>query len=232
MLSLLHLNVPNESLYHIDGVAPYYRVALQHEWGRGHQSAMIGSFGLDAKVYQPGIAPTGLSDRYKDTAFDAQYQYITDKHRFSAMYTNVHEQQTLDNAYANGGAANHTNTLNFVNAKLSYYYNKWYGISVGYQKTSGSVDSLLYAPYDIAHPDNPAVSAVNANANGSPETEAYIAELNWLFSSTDAQSFRKRRLVLQYTAYSKFNGAGSNYNGSGRDAKDNNTLYLLAWLMY
>ena len=30
----------------------------------------------------------------------------------------------------------------------------------------------------------------------------------------------------------KFNGASSNYDGNGRNAKDNDTLYLLAWLAF
>jgi hypothetical protein len=33
-------------------------------------------------------------------------------------------------------------------------------------------------------------------------------------------------------AYQKFNGGTSNYDGSGRSASDNNTVYLLAWLMF
>jgi hypothetical protein len=32
--------------------------------------------------------------------------------------------------------------------------------------------------------------------------------------------------------YTKFNGARNNYDGSGRNASDNNTLYLLAWLVF
>jgi hypothetical protein len=31
-------------------------------------------------------------------------------------------------------------------------------------------------------------------------------------------------------AYDRFNGAGHNYDGFGRNASDNNTLFLLAWL--
>ena len=37
------------------------------------------------------------------------------------------------------------------------------------------------------------------------------------------------QLALQYAFYFKFNGAQSNYDGFGRNAWDNNTLYLLAW---
>ena len=40
------------------------------------------------------------------------------------------------------------------------------------------------------------------------------------------------RFTAQYVAYTKFNGASSNYDGSGRGASDNNTLYLLAWLVF
>ena len=32
--------------------------------------------------------------------------------------------------------------------------------------------------------------------------------------------------------YNEFNGAHSDYDGFGRDASDNNTLYFLAWLMF
>jgi hypothetical protein len=32
--------------------------------------------------------------------------------------------------------------------------------------------------------------------------------------------------------YNKFNGGSTNYDGSGRNAKDNNTLYLLGWINF
>jgi hypothetical protein len=40
------------------------------------------------------------------------------------------------------------------------------------------------------------------------------------------------RFALQYIAYSKFDGEKTNYDGNNRDAKDNNTLYLLGWFMW
>ena len=36
----------------------------------------------------------------------------------------------------------------------------------------------------------------------------------------------------QYTAYNKFNGATDNYDGAGRNANDNNTLFLYAWFAF
>jgi hypothetical protein len=40
------------------------------------------------------------------------------------------------------------------------------------------------------------------------------------------------RFSLAFTSFGKFNGSAKNYDGNGRDAADNNTTYLLAWLMF
>jgi hypothetical protein len=37
------------------------------------------------------------------------------------------------------------------------------------------------------------------------------------------------RLGLQYTRYERFQGSSRDYDGNGRDAADNNTLFLFAW---
>jgi hypothetical protein len=41
---------------------------------------------------------------------------------------------------------------------------------------------------------------------------------------------RKRRVKFgaQYTGYTRFNGQGTNYDGSGRKASANNSIYLIA----
>jgi hypothetical protein len=40
------------------------------------------------------------------------------------------------------------------------------------------------------------------------------------------------RVGVQYVAYTKFDGSSSNYDTMGRDASDNNTIRLFAWLAY
>jgi hypothetical protein len=40
------------------------------------------------------------------------------------------------------------------------------------------------------------------------------------------------RVGAQYTAYIRFNGASTNYDGFGRNARDNNSLFLYTWLAY
>ena len=37
---------------------------------------------------------------------------------------------------------------------------------------------------------------------------------------------------LQYIIYNQFNGSSTNYDGFGRDASDNNTLYFLIWTAF
>jgi hypothetical protein len=39
------------------------------------------------------------------------------------------------------------------------------------------------------------------------------------------------RLGLQYTGYLKFNGGTSNYDGDGRSAHQNNSLFLYYWII-
>jgi hypothetical protein len=222
LFSVMRAGVPKEDRTKLDGVAPYYRFALQQDWDKGRQSGMVGTFGLVAKKYEDPQNPVGPTDKFSDAGVDAQYQYITDEHRFSVMASYVRERQNLKGTFASGDSSNVDNTLKQVNAKASYYYDKWYGISAGYQRTAGSADHGLY---DTG-------SALSGSITGSPNSTASIVELNWLFSLTGAETHRTNRLVLQYTAYSKFNGAKHNYDGFGRNAKDNNTLYLLGWFLF
>jgi hypothetical protein len=40
------------------------------------------------------------------------------------------------------------------------------------------------------------------------------------------------KLQTQYIGYQKFNGGTTNYDGSGRSASNNNTLYMLVWIAF
>ncbi|MGZ3256584.1 MAG: cytochrome C [Caldimonas sp.] len=199
----------------LQGTAPYWRLALQREWDEGGQSAMVGAFGLTAKKYPDPMTPTGPADKFRDVGVDAQYQYVTDAHRFSGQIAYIREKQNLDGTFAAEGSSNASNRLNSLSAKLTYYYMTKYGATLGYQRVHGDADAGLYATGE----------AIGGSVNGRPDSSAVIVELNWL-------PWRDRRFTLQYTAYQKFNGARTNYDGFGRNAKDNNTLYLLAWFPF
>ncbi len=195
----------------LNGYNPYWRLALNHEWGP--HSVMVGTFGMRADKYPSNLDPTTPTDRYTDTALDAQYQYITDPHTLTAQLTYIHEKQDLNASFAQGLSTNASNTLNTYKAKGTYYYQRKYGATAAVFQTTGSVDPTLYASVDAA--GNPIF----------PEQRGYILQLDYL-------PMQNVRLMLQYTGFLKYNGATSNYDGLGRNPRDNNQLFLNVWLAF
>jgi len=192
--------------------APYWRLAYEHQWARN--SLSVGAYGIDAK-FSPEGQPVGPpADRFRDRALDGQYQYIGDEHIFSLQTTYIKERQNLDATFALGNSENSVNDLKTFRLGGSYYYKRTYGASLGYFSTTGSADAVLFAP-------NP----VSGFANNSPNSKGWVGEVSYV-------PWQNVKLLAQYVAYQKFNGAGSDYDGSGRNASDNNTLYLLAWLNF
>ena len=66
--------------------------------------------------------------------------------------------------------------------------------------------------------------SVNGSADGSPDSRGYILQATYL-------PWQNTQFTLQYVGYNKFNGSNNNYNGGGRDASDNNTIYLAGWFV-
>ena len=207
----------------IQGLSPYWRVAYERNWDRN--SLEVGVYGADFKLL-PGAAGaagpvplSGPSNRFNDVAEDFQYQFIGDQHLLTVAGTHIHENMTLDATFAGGGSANPSNSLNTTRFWATYYYQRRIGGTVGHFQTSGSTDPVLYA---AGAPGGPGVVT---SASGSPNTEGWIAELNYL-------PWLNVKISAQYVAYSKFNGGASNYDGAGRNASGNNTFYLLLWFAY
>lgn len=195
--------------------APYWRLAYEQQWNRN--SLSLGTYGMAAKI-SPGGQPVGSpADRFRDMALDGQYQYIDDEHIFSVQTTYIKERQNLDATFALGGSENATNDLKTFRVGSSYYYRRKYGGALGYFSTSGSPDALLYAAS--------LTSPTFGFANNSPNSNGWIGEMSYI-------PWQNVKLLVQYVAYQKFNGASSNYDGTGRNAHDNNTLYLLGWLSF
>lgn len=201
----------------ISGVAPYIRLAWEHPWATGdNQSDLeVGTFGLSAHMY-PGNGNTlsGPTDDYQDVGVDSQYQFITGQNSLAVHATYIHEHQDLNASVAYGLAANNSNHLNSWNVNASYYWNENYGPTIGYFNTTGSADNLLYAP-----------APVSGSATGSPDSNGWVLQWTWL-PALNVQA------TAQYVIYNKFNGGSDNYDGSGRSATDNNTLYLALWVLW
>ncbi len=171
---------------------------------------MFGTYGIKANTHPSGVGFQGPTDSFTDYAIDSQYQYIGDSNIVSAYATWIHEDRDFNATTA----ANPHNTLNTVRLTGSYFYNRKIGGSLQYFSTTGSSDSVLYA-----------AGTVTGSANGSPDTQGIVAELDYL-------PWLNTKLGVQYTAYTKFNGASTNYDGSGRNAADNNTLYVFVWTAF
>ena len=205
----------------LNGYNPYWRVAYSHDWGP--QSMMLGTYGMVINRYPSNFDTSTPTDRYEDIAVDGQYQYITDPHTFTAQATYIYEKQSYNASYpvtlatgAGIGAgptpANPTDRLKTFKAKATYYYDRKYGGTVAYFSTTGGADSGLYG--------------TDSNGNAlTPNTDGFIFELDYL-------PIQNIRLMFQYTAYNKFNGASTNYDGNGRNAHDNNTAFFNVWVAF
>jgi hypothetical protein len=212
----------------ISGAAPYWRLAYEYNWDR--HSLEAGVYGLDIKLF-PGGAPGGLEaplsgpvNRFNDVAEDIQYQFVGDEHQLTLAGTHIHESMSLDASVA--GGTNPSDSLSTTRLWATYYYRRKIGGTLGYFSTTGSTDPILYpsAPATL-FPGGTGNPGVVFSANGSPDTRGWIAEVNYL-------PWLNVKISAQYVAYNKFNGGGSNYDGVGRNASDNNTLFLMLWFAY
>lgn len=193
-----------------DGAVPYWRFVLQKQWNE--HSVSLGTFGLVADVFPAGTT-SGPTNRFTDTALDVQYQYIGERHIFSLQTVFIHEYQSWNASFPLGETANESDKLNTFRINGNYYYRSSFGTiggSVGFFQITGSKDDVLYAP-----------QAMTGSRTGEPDSRGYILQLDYL-------PWDKLKFSLQYTIYDLFNGSETNYDGSGRNASDNNTLYLAA----
>ncbi|MCB1747114.1 MAG: cytochrome C [Gammaproteobacteria bacterium] len=200
----------------IDGLAPYWRLALERT--RGAHSVELGTYGLYASTYPQRDARRG-TDHFTDIGLDAQYQFFSALHDLTLRANWLHEKQTLGASQRLGLASNRGNTLWNASFSGAYLYDKTYAANVQYFVTAGSRDPLLYA-----------------TNSGAPDANGWVFELDWLpFNKAGGPSFwpmSNLKLSLQYTLYGRFDGSAHNYDGSGRNASDNDTLYLSAWLSF
>jgi hypothetical protein len=194
----------------ISGVAPYWRLALQHKWNKHYLE--IGTTGMITKLHPTGV--TGTTDNYSDIGLDAQYELAFPKGTFVIHPSYYWEFQKLDATFDSSGSQNPSNHLNSLTLSGELYFNKGFGASLGYFALSGNKDEVIYKP-----------SPIDGSMPGSPNSDGMIAEVDFL-------PWYNIRLSLQYVMYNKFNGTKTNYDGFNRDAMNNNTLYLLLWFNF
>jgi hypothetical protein len=207
----------------LDGLAPYWRVALQHSFEGGHYLS-VGTYGLLAHTF-PGGDDSAGADRRTDIGVDLEYQYIVPRHNVTLLATWINEAQHWSASQPLGDTAHASDSLNTARVTAMYMYDLTYAIYGGYFLSRGGTDTVLYAPADRT-----------GSQNGSPNSNGFVVELDWLpFNKNGGPFFWpwfNPKFSLQYVIYTKFNGGNHNYDGFGHDAADNNTLYLSAWLTF
>jgi hypothetical protein len=201
----------------ITGLAPYWRFAYEKAVDNGRWE--FGAFGMAANTY-PGRDSSEGHDRIVDYGFDSQYQFSRGPHDLTAMATLIYERQKWTASEALGDADNATDNLRNLKLTLSYLYDKTYGATVQYFEINGTSDAALYG----------------GSANGSPASDGFVLQASYLplnkGGGPSAWSRSNVKFSVQYTIYNRFDGARTNYDGSGANARNNNTLYVEAWIAF
>jgi hypothetical protein len=161
----------------------------------------------------------GPTNKFTDWGIDATYQYLGNrKNIVAADLAYVHENSKNDFDVEEGATTKRNHSLNSVKASVSYYRNNTYGLTGALFSSWGTRDTDLFAPEEDG-----------GSRTGRPNTSGFILQADWTpWGKEDSplSPWLNLRVGLQYTGYFKFNGASSNYDGFGRDASDNNTVYV------
>lgn len=206
-------NPPNQ----INGVAPYWRVAIEPTWGAN--SWEVGTFGISTSLVPGGVNGFG-TDHILDVGIDTQYQYIDDVNSYSVQASLITEADKFDASSALGYVSNQHDHLRSIHVKASYYRDQTYGGTLAWFHVDGSGDAALYGA---------------DSASNSPDSTGFTGELDYMPFNHGGPAFwpwLNVKFGLQYTYYTRFNGGTNNFDGAGDNATGNNTLYLFAWLAF
>jgi len=206
----------------LDGAAPYWRLAVEKTWDV--YSLMFGTFGMTANVI-PDVTLQSPTDKYTDVGWDAQFQYLTDMHFITARISYIYEWEKLDGSVFNMTAVNQKNHLAEFNASVTYAYDARYSVTLGYFNTTGSTDFDPTATI-------PSFFATN---NGSPNSSGEIIDIGYSPWSRGGPVFwpwLNTRFGVKFLHYDKLQGASTNYDGMGRNARDDDSTLLYAWTAF
>ncbi|HUW98561.1 MAG TPA: hypothetical protein VMV40_06930 [Acidiferrobacter sp.] len=188
----------------ISGVAPYWRLAWQHNFGKS--SLEVGTYGIEAR-YVDGMSATpanGAADRYTDTALDSQFKHHFGTDLLTVYAVAMHEHQDLSSSYAASGSSVPSANLNNESLTGTYQFGAHYQVGASYFNSSGTSNPLYYT--------------TSASATGNPSSNGETIQVTYL-------PWQNTQFTLQYSAYNKVNGSTS-----GADQANN--IYLLGWFLW
>ncbi|HZP10786.1 MAG TPA: hypothetical protein VFB36_00045 [Nevskiaceae bacterium] len=144
---------------------------------------------------------SGPKDQFTDVAVDAQYERSFGMNAITAHAAYLRESMKLE-ATDPGNRPK----ASFMRLDATYHLDTQAAFSAGYQGIAGDATPFW------------------GTASGKPNSTAFIVEASHL-------PWQNTKFSVQYAIYTKFDGTKSDYDGAGRSASDNNTLYVLAWLL-
>lgn len=151
------------------------------------------------------VIPAGVAgpkDQFTDFAVDAQYEHPAGANAVTAHASYLRERLKLDATDPGSGSA----SAGFARVDGTFHLQTVAAFSAGFQAITGDASASWHT------------------ASGKPNSADFILEASYL-------PWQNTKFVAQYTIYTRFDGARSDYDGAGRGASDNNTLYLLAWFL-
>ena len=191
--------------------------ALADELYQMQHRELPADWAKDLPVFPPdpkGVA--GPTNDYTDAAIDAQLEHHAGSGTWIGRAAFIHESQTLA-AFESAEPAESEKlnaNLSTLRTNLTFEPSTRYSVTAGYFQSNGTSDAILFAPAEVT-----------GSRTGSPNSRGAIGEFT-------VNPWQNTRLGLQYVAYNRFNGASNNYDASGRNASDNNTLFLYLWLAF
>ena len=203
----------------IDGVAPYWRIAIAPTIG--DHSFMIGTFGMLADEVPGGVDGFGV-DQILDIGFDAQYQFIHDKHAFEIKLTDINELDQYTSSFLQTLTSNPSDTLNSFQATVDYVYDSTYSFAASYYTVRGSSDAFYGMNAITGNPLSPNSSSLTFDVAYLPFSHGSPGPFPWF----------NARIGLSYTKYLTLFGGTTNFDGNGDNASDNNTLMAYTWIMF
>jgi hypothetical protein len=191
------------------GVIPYWRLALQKNFGRNY--FQVGTYGLNASVLPGGVDIPGRADVFTDTALDTNYQFNVNPNSvvsdmISAHATLIHEDGSLGASQIISGARG-SHQLDTFRADVSYSIGATVTPTIQYFQTVGTSDAAYWG-----------------TASGSPNSSGMITEIAYVpWGKPDSPiAWANIRFAVQYVTYFRFDGDTHN-------ASANNALYLSVW---
>lgn len=224
----------------IQGAAPYWRAAYEHDWGKNSISVGTtgmyvnyipcvgyGSYGSGASSFtgcsvdgtNPESVSNGPGNRYLDVGGDWQYQYIGDNNIFTLAGHYMHENNNINPAFVTYGLnTNTTDTLDEFVMTASYYYQRRFGGYVSFVSHTGTNDPNQYCGLS-------SLGGSAAGCTGSPNNQYEVFEFDYM-------PWLNTKFILQYDLYNRVASNQNPFYGYAPKASDNNTIVGGLWMAF